>query len=915
MLGAGIHPPMLRKKSVHPLFAAGATAVELIKDRQRRSPPVLTPTTLQVCMHASLVRPLLSALALATCTLSSPEPAYAANLQGTASKQRPPLQLSSGEILHQIRQLGVCGSVLYLAAHPDDENTRLISYLSKGRQVRTAYMSLTRGDGGQNLIGPELGDGLGVLRTQELMEARRVDGGEQFFSRAVDFGYSKSPEETLRKWGREEVLADVVRVVRTFRPDIIVTRFDTDGSGGHGHHTASALLAREAFDLAADPEQFSEQIAEGLEPWQATRLFFNASVWWKRNLQKEVLENSERWVAVEVGGYDPLLGKSYGEIAGLSRSQHRSQGFGSVLRRGSQLEYLRLDLGEECGSEAPADKDLFTGIDPTWNRVAGAEEVGSQAAAIAASFDPSQPEESLPGLVQFIHDLDALAASGELGGPGSAWAAYHGQAARELALQVAGAVCEAEAPGALLPRGSVTEISILASQRSTGSFLKLVDTIGPSGFPVPVDKLLPSNEELSMRSQRAVDPAAVIDQPYWLAAPHGNLYDPRRTGHVGVEPFSRSTSLYRFRFQLLGDETLEVTRPLMRTWVERVEGQRTRPAVVTPIASIAPREPVVIVTGGETLVTVELESLVAALDGQLSATVPEGWTIVEAAEPTKGLAKNRSQRLSIRLRRGSDALAGPVRFSFEGALGSTTRTMHLLDYTHILPQVWYSEAKTRVVPLDVTLSVENVGYVKGAGDDLPLAMQRMGLKVRTLDPATAEPEDLARCESIVVGIRAYNAVPEMARLQPLLMDFVEAGGTLLVQYNTASRDMVIDPAAIGPYPFALTRGRVTVEEAEATLLAPEHSLLTFPNQISGADFDAWVQERGLYFAGDLDPAYTPLISWSDPGEAPLNGALIAADHGKGRFIYTGISLFRQLPAGVPGAYRLLANLLARRDDA
>ncbi|HTF90560.1 MAG TPA: PIG-L family deacetylase, partial [Planctomycetota bacterium] len=344
-----------------------------------------------------------------------------------ASAQRPPPQLDAAAILHRMHKLEVLGSVLYIAAHPDDENTKLISYFSNGRQVRTAYLSLTRGDGGQNLIGPELGDALGILRTQELLEARRIDGGEQFFTRAVDFGYSKNPEETFAKWGRQEILGDVVRVLRQFRPDVIITRFATDGSGGHGHHTASALLASEAFDLAADPRAFPEQIAAGLEPWQAKRLFFNASSWWSKDLPAQAQADPSTWATIDVGGFDPLLGTSYTELAGRSRSQHKSQGFGAAETRGELTEYLRLDKGAKLASA-----DIFGGVELSWKRVAGSERVQALVRELEESFDLRAPDKSVAKLGALVAALDELAAAK---GPEHRWAKLQAEAGRQLIFQ------------------------------------------------------------------------------------------------------------------------------------------------------------------------------------------------------------------------------------------------------------------------------------------------------------------------------------------------------------------------------------------------------------------------------------------------------------------------------------------------
>ncbi|QDV06013.1 Mycothiol S-conjugate amidase [Planctomycetes bacterium Poly30] len=843
--------------------------------------------------------------ACVACSLLSP---------ARAAAQRPPEQLNSGEILHRMQKLGVVGSVLYLAAHPDDENTRLISYLSNGAKVRTAYLSLTRGDGGQNLIGPELGPGLGVIRTQELMEARRVDGGEQFFSRAVDFGYSKSPEEALAKWGKREILSDVVRVVRTFRPDVIVTRFDVDGSGGHGHHTASALLAREAFALAADPDAFPEQIAEGLRPWRTTRLFFNASTWWSLDVRDHALADPEHWATVEVGGYDSLLGMSYNEIAGRARSQHRSQGFGSALRRGSEEEYLRLDLGAPLAAREFAG-GIFTGIDLTWNRIEGGAEIGAAIDAMVAAYDPLRPEKSFEALSNLGAKITAALVTLDPASADAAWMRRTLASVHDLLQQVTGTAIEARAARAMVARGETLATSIVATQRIPGDFFELISVTPPRAATRSVGETVPWNTELEAEVALETDANTPIDQPYWLANPFGTLYDPSSTGHVGIEPISRSGSVYRadLRVKPVG-RALSAERVLMHTWVERVDGQRSRPAVVTPVASIEPADPVVVVTGDRAEISVEVRALCDGLSGSLGVDAPTGWTVVEQPSAIEGLARGDRRRFEIQLERTVEAVNGALRLSFEGPLGETDRTQHVIDYPHIVPQVWYSAAEVRLVPLDVEVSVQSVGYVNGAGDEVASALRRIGVTVEIVDPEKAEPEDLARFDAVVIGIRAYNAVPGMARLQPMLMDYVKAGGTMVVQYNTASRDMMTDPRELGPLPFSLTRGRVTVEEAAPTFLLPDHPLMNEPNRLTAADFDGWVQERGLYFAGDLDPGYEALIAWNDPGEAPLSGALIACDFGEGRFLYTGISLFRQLPAGVPGAYRLLANLLVRRAE-
>jgi LmbE family N-acetylglucosaminyl deacetylase len=816
--------------------------------------------------------------------------------------QRPPAQLDSAAILHRLHKLEVYGSVLYVAAHPDDENTRLISYLSNGRMVRTGYLSLTRGDGGQNLIGPELGAALGVLRTQELLEARRIDGGEQFFTRAVDFGYSKSPEETLAKWGREAVLGDVVRVVRTFRPDVIVTRFDTDGSGGHGHHTASALLAQEACELAADPNSYLEQLAEGLEPWRVQRLFFNAATWWNPKLAEIAAADPARWIAVDVGGYDALLGTSYTELAGRSRSQHKSQGFGAAETRGALIEYLRLERGPALTSP-----DLFDGLDTSWSRAAGSEAVRTALRRTIDGYDVRAPERSLPALAELASELDRLAAAAAEHRP---WVERQSAAVRELALQTCGLAVEVSAPESRIAHGHAARVKPFALLRRPAPRVELLEFSGPSSIFWSPRQTLTSNQPAATELSLAAP--GPIDGPYWLEEPYRDLYGRAGGRARGIEPVLPSAWAFRARLRLAGTLDVEVVCGAMHTWVDRVAGERTRAMATTPVASVEPRDGVVVARGERAEAEVEIEALCDGLSGRLVARSPPGWSLETAELPIEGLQRGKRLSWKVGLKRGSAAQAGALRFAFEGPSARADRTLHVIDYDHILPQIWYAPAEVRLVPLDLAIDVKRVGYVPGAGDEVAQALTRLGVAVERIDPAAVGDAELDRLDAIVTGIRAYNTVPALARLQPRLLAYVERGGTLVVQYNTIGSDLLLDARSIGPRPFALTRQRVTLEDAPPTFLQPDHHLLNVPNRIGMADFEDWVQERGLYFAGELDAAYAAPIAWCDPGEAPLSGGLIACDHGQGRFIYTGLSLFRQLPAGVPGAYRLLANLIARR---
>ena len=823
--------------------------------------------------------------------------------------QRPPAQPNAAEILHKMQKLNVLGSVLYIVAHPDDENTRLITWLANGKKVRTGNLSLTRGDGGQNLIGPELGDALGIIRTQELMEARRIDGGEQFFTRAVDFGFSKNAVESFEKWGKQEVLSDVVRVIRTFRPDVIITRFAPDRSSGHCHHEASAILAAEAFDLAGDPKAFPEQLKEGLEVWQPRRLFFNGSTWWKKDLA-EFAKTDADWFTVDVGGYDPLLGVSYTELAGRSRSMHKSQGFGAAETRGEQLEYLKFLKGDR-----PKTKDIFEGIDMTWGRVKGGAELGRLVEKMIAGFDPTAPQKSVAALAEFETTL---------GQHRNAWDAIN----KCFGLND-------------LTGLSIEVLSTKPWIALTDSLLARVELVNRSDRRLEWDaqpnyrgQWFPHDHSIGIygqegRSESIASPPwklnDIIDEPDWLREKHGNLYVSSRLDLIDPTETERGYMFYS-SFRDASGSTCNPSTPLTYKWVDRVAGERIRPVYITPVASVIPKVNNLIARGGTQTIEVEVEALTDSLAGKLNITLPEGWGTTKDIKLVNIAKRNERQSITFQLMPSANAKAGAAKFEFVGPKGTADRTLHEIDYPHIMPQVYYTPAEVKLVPLDpakagqgVQTTAKTVGYIKGAGDDVPQALEQLGVTVEMIDPALITAESLKKFDAIVTGIRAYNTAKELKHAHPMLMKYVEDGGTLVIQYNTSPRfsvsgveDFVIDPTTLGPYPFKITRDRVTVEEAPATFLDPKHPLLNTPNQITASDFDGWVQERGLYFLGELDPNYTPLIAWNDPGEQPLNGGLITCDYGKGRYVYTGISFFRQLPAGVPGAYRLFANLISPR---
>ncbi|MGV3636317.1 MAG: PIG-L family deacetylase, partial [Flavobacteriales bacterium] len=719
------------------------------------------------------------------------------------SAQRPPAQPHAAEILHRMQKLNVLGSVLYIVAHPDDENTRLIAWLANGKKVRTGNLSLTRGDGGQNLIGPELGDALGIIRTQELLEARRIDGGEQFFTRAVDFGYSKNAAESFEKWGKQEVLSDVVRVIRMFRPDIIITRFAPDRSAGHGHHEASAILAEEAFDLAGDPKAFPEQLQQGLEVWQPRRLFFNGSTWWKKDLA-EIAKNDPDWFSVDVGGYDPLLGLSYTEIAGRSRSMHKSQGFGAAETRGEMLEYLKFIKGDR-----PKTKDIFEGIDMTWGRFRNGAIFQKRLTSVMNDYDPASPSTSINGLEELRKEMSYATKELDL--------SEHRVSSRlqrqlgELAVACMGLSLEV-----VYSAPYVTDINepyeAILTNRSARSF---------QTWMWPGDTIKPYS---TRRCQNCMLDLGLQTEPFWLVQPHSNLYK-LRNEEIGW-PSSVSDATTFFSLTSKG-ESFQIRSPGIYKWVDRVAGERIRPVYVTPVASVIPKTDVLIARGGPQTITVEVEALTDSLTGQLSMTPPAGWIASRDAWPVNLTKRNERQVFTFSLKPESGAQPGAAKLTFSGPKGKADRTLHEIDYPHIMPQVYYTPAEVKLVPLDpavagqgVTTTAKRVGYVKGAGDEVPQALEQLGVVVEFIEPSAAKLEELKKYDAIVTGIRAYNATKGMKELHPLLLQYVEQGGTLIVQYNTTPRfsvsgveDFQIDPATLGPHPFKITRDRVTVEEA------------------------------------------------------------------------------------------------------
>lgn len=813
---------------------------------------------------------------------------FAALASTAFADPRPRDVLDAARLRLALQKLQVTGTALFVAAHPDDENTAMLAYLSSGRKVRTGYLSMTRGDGGQNLIGTEIGEQLGLIRTNELLGARRVDGAEQFFTRALDFGFSKNPEETFAFWGRERILADAVYVIRRFRPDLIVTRFPTDGSGGHGHHTASAILAEEAFAAAADPTRFPEQLAS-VKPWKAKRLVWNAF-----RFGNAGPDTTPGRIRVDVGAYQPLLGRSYSEIAGESRSMHKSQGFGSAERRGELTNTFEHRLGDR------AKDDLFEGVDLTWSRFPNGAKVGALLREAETTFDPAKPEALLPVL------LRARAAMGACGD--DPMLAVKRAELMDVIRSCAGLWMEAIAskPTAV-PGGKVRVVTSVLDRSPAALTLARVEIVnGPVSArgARTLARNIPANDTL----QAPVSPNAPLTQPWWLAQPgdKGAFAVPEQ--RLVGDPESAPAMLARFTLTS-GGETLEYEVPVVSRSVDPVLGERYRALeVIPPVTSRFEQGAYLFADGGPRDVRVVVESSLDPVAARVRLALPEGW---RADPPVRSvaIAAQGDTTLAFRVTPPAAGAAAPVTVrclvETDGAIYD--RRLVRIDHEHIPVQTLLPASEAKLVRADVKHTGTQIAYVMGSGDAVPAALQQMGFAVTLLTDADVEEGDLSRFETIVIGVRAYNTRPRLLAHQDRLLAYAANGGRLVVQYQTADGSF---DNRLGPLPFKISRDRVTVEEAEMRVLKAGHPLLTTPNAIGAGDFAGWVQERGLYFAQPYDAGYDAVFGANDPGEPSRDGGLLYAKVGKGTFVYTGLAFFRQLPAGVPGAYRLFANLVS-----
>ena len=802
-----------------------------------------------------------------------------------------PKTYTSSEILLQLNKLKVLGSVLYVAAHPDDENTRLLTYLANEKLYRTGYLSLTRGDGGQNLIGDEQGVELGLIRTQELLAARRIDGAEQFFSRAYDFGFSKNPEETFQKWDHEKVLADVVWIVRQFQPDVIIARFPEDGRGGHGHHTASGILAREAFDAAADPNRFPEQLKMGVKVWQAKRMLWNTFNFGSVN----AVDSTQ--FKLDVGGYNALLGKSYGELAAESRSMHKSQGFGVARGRGSQEEYFNTLKGDV------PKKELTDGVDISWSRI-GAAHIDKQLERITGNFNMMQPAALVKDLVALYKSMDAL--------PNGYWKRQKMNELQNIIQQCSGLYFEATTSEAYGVQGDSLRINVQLNNRngvnaSLGS-ISINNVPGWDAYPATTGAwpVLDKNRNYNYQRSVFIAPNKKPSQPYWLAngMPAGlfNITDQSQIGMAENQPDLSAVALVK-----IDGVAFQFTIPVQYKKTDPVKGELYQPLFVVPPVEvkIAPEHLTTNASlDGELIYNVRSNRAA----GKLTTSVTGSGTLASVNMDNLGKGGEKNGKWPLKTMQG---LPDATTMKATAATGTETYNQYgtRIDYDHIPSLLYFKPATADFKKADIQIAGKKIGYINGAGDRVAAALQQIGYEVVILNEDNIIPGNLQQFDAIITGVRAYNVYGWLSNKYDILMDYVNNGGNLIVQYNTNSN---IGPvkAKMSPFPFNIGRNRVTDENAVVNFVIADHPALNFPNKITAKDFEGWIQERSIYHAEGLDANFVTPISMADPKESASNGALAIAKYGKGNFVYTGLVFFRELPAGVPGAFRLMANLIA-----
>lgn len=819
-------------------------------------------------LSLSMRKPFLSVIILLASILS----------KSTVQAQNP--QWNAAEIKLNLEKLNVLGSVLYFAAHPDDENTRLIAWLAQEKKYRTGYLSLTRGDGGQNLIGTEQGVELGLIRTQELLAARKIDKGEQFFSSAYDFGFSKTPEETFDFWDKQRVLAEAVWLIRKFRPDVIITRFPPDARGGHGHHQASAMLAHEAFKAAADPKQFPEQL-QYVKPWQAKRLLWNTfNFGGQDNTREDQLK-------VDIGNYNALVGASYGEIAAHSRSSHKSQGFGSAAQRGSSIEYFEYVDG------SPATDSPLDGIDTSWKRIPNSGTVQSLIEKVNQNYKVDKPESALTDLLRLYKALDQI--------KDDYWRDQKKKEVEKLILACSGIWFESVVKNPNYAMGDQINVENAVIARRPGVTVQLVKLNDKE-----IHKNLVNN--LLLKDSISVN-ASISTQPYWLNEPHAkgkfNVSDFNLTGY----PENPNNPKVRFELMINGT-AITFDQHIQYKYTDPVRGEIYNPVVILPQLTAKSSSPLALTQNAKSVkvnLAFQKNGQARSQSFRVNAVGAKGWEINPASFELQFTSGVNSLSKEITISPLEATVSSIDTLLFQVDQKDRLKETKTIGYNHIPEIVYFPDVAIKMSNINLINAVKKIAYIHGAGDLIPESLSAIGIQVDVLTSEQLLKSDLSSYDAVILGVRIFNVNKDIAQIQNRLLGYVNNGGTVVEQYNVSNG---LVSKNIGPYAFNLGRNRVT-DELATVHFDEKDPVFNYPNKITKADFANWVQERGLYFAENIDKRYRTPISMQDPGESLHKGSLLIADYGKGKFVYTSLSFFRQLPAGIPGAYRLFVNLLSK----
>ena len=804
----------------------------------------------------------------------------------TGFGQVPPV-FNSADIYMQLKKLNVLGSILYVAAHPDDENNGLLPYFAKEKLYRTAYLSLTRGDGGQNLIGSEQGIELGLIRTQELLAARRIDGSEQFFSRAYEFGFSKSADESLRIWGKDKILSDVVWVIRKYQPDVIIKRFPPDKRAGHGHHAASAILADEAFTAAADSTRFPEQFRYGVRPWQAKRIMWNTFNFGGNNT------TGEDQLKIDVGGYNPLVGESYGELGGEARSMHKSQGEGRPRRRGGFFEYFKTTAGS-----APANNDLMDGVVTNWNRIAGGEKIETLINTIIANYKIDNPSLSVPALVTLYKAIKIL--------PESNWRNKKLAETQNIIEECAGLFTEATTNQQFVVQGDLLSVEFFFNNRR--SINATVKNIKMEGFDTTFASVLGPDQILTITKGLPVSADKKISQPYWLVNPQlvgsFDVRDQQLIGKAENDPSFEAS----FTVNIEGTDFI-IKRPVQYKFTDAAKGELYEPLAVLPkIEFNYEKDNYLSLNGNPVSASIHIRTNFKENSHfVINQKNSDEWTN-NTPSINFTTAGNEAYRTSTFTARSKE-LNTTEQVSLSTSDGKYDGFTKIINYDHIPTITYFPKAKANLVKPEIKIVGKKIGYIIGPGDKVPIALTAMGYDVKFLSEADINENYLQQFDAVIVGVRAYNIYEYLSNKNNILNRYIENGGNVIVQYMKTNQ-IGSNSIKAGPYPFNVSSTRVTEENAKVTFLLPNHPAFNYPNRITNKDFEGWVQERSTYQADNPDEHFKKLIGMNDTGEKESDGSLVIAKYGKGNFAYVSLVLFRQLPAGVPGAYRLLANLIA-----